>query len=116
MPINENTPIQWATNASILNSLAAKPEKKLGVLNVCGNSTHGAYTIPIGFGHAQCLICNVSRRVNALYTPGFAKQETTEAETSQPEFLDDDSMGDPPDEDYEDNDPDEGIGGSDELD
>ena len=49
-----------------------KPKDKTK-LNVCGHSGHDAYTIPIRYGRAQCLACQVVKTVEAKYTPGFKK-------------------------------------------
>lgn len=41
------------------------------VLSVCGANGHEKYTIAIGYRVAQCLVCNETARVDAIYTPGF---------------------------------------------
>lgn len=63
-----------------------KKKKKPDVgeyLNICGNSNHTKYTIPIGYGQAQCLVCNASTRVDPQYTPGFTKRPMV-AELEEP--------------------------------
>ena len=56
-----------------------KPRAAKAMLNICDGIGHNAYTIPIGYGVAQCLVCNMTKRVGVEYTPRFAEKRSLSA-------------------------------------
>lgn len=88
--------------------LELKSQVKKGKLNICGGTGHDAYTIPIGYGMAQCLACNMTKRVGAEYTPRFTeKRPLSTLEPPPTSEQEAEEFYDPPDGDFEDDEEDQ---------
>jgi len=112
MPNSSNSSNSSNFSASIFES-PLKP-----VLNICGVPAHTPYTIPIGYGVAQCLVCNTYTHVAPAYTPGFIEKKRQVAPINGGLLAIDDSESleslEPPDnyDGPEDDDDDEGDPGN----
>ena len=73
-----------------------KPQATRAKLNICGGTGHDAYTIPISYGMAQCLACNLAKRVGAEYTPRFTEKRSLGL--LEPPPIEESILDDPPDD------------------